>query len=159
MRLTPWIAAFWALVSVGVGAEAIASREIAAHWVSLVNTSLITIGGTVAILYQRKLDLEAHRRELLRVEHTKDVAAGLALVAELHEQLTSVINQRDEAAAERSELLHHLLELEAKQTECRDTLERVRCLHPGEPGHVGGPVLCSDPETRPPDCHLTANGP
>jgi hypothetical protein len=125
-RPLSYLACLWATT----GSLVIASEfpESRGSCISLINTMLMTFGGTLILLYQRKLSID---RE---IAHNSDQVISKAAFNEVHARLDAVMLKRDyfieqlRIQTERSDQLFqqltHLVELN----------EKNRCVFPLEDG-------------------------
>ena len=103
----------------------------AASWISLVNTGLLTIGGSVILLYQRKLSVDRES------QHVSDQLVSQQAFDAVSARLDAVIEQRDKAAARNEQLLDQLIELNRR-------VDAARCVFP-----VGEKARCTGLEHPP----------
>lgn len=108
------------------------------QWWLFFNSGLIVLSGTVSVLFQRRLEAQAKQREQERVEHAKDLAAGLADNLEksqqtsdcceetqrvIQERLDAVITQRNHLAEQHDNVLK---EIRDDQKVIRGIVEKLK---------------------------------
>jgi hypothetical protein len=131
-RMLSYLACLWAIN----GGLCIASETWAVKAVDgiqVINTALLTIGGTAILLYQRKLSAD---REVAR---QADLVMSKEAFCEVRARLDAVIEQRNRATIRNDQLFDQLVELTRR-------VERVRCVFP----LADGSARCAGKDT--PEC-------
>ena len=85
------------------------------------NTAVMTIGGTLILLYQRKLGIDRDK------VHAADKLISSDAFKEVHARLDAVIAQRDHQTKRNDQLFDQLLEL-------NNRMDKIRCVFPTAEG-------------------------